>query len=199
MLPDGGVPPGRIRILCCPDGLALAWGRVPLGDTLACGGVPSQGSTLACGSLREGEALIVAKAVSPSRALPLLATPLFCVVEMCVSFRLGPVCCCIGSVGLSRFFCFWCTGKRPAQRACSLGCSGFRNRFAAQTAFSLLFCQMLYMITLLLCLFSYADLLRFFIFYSQTFSRSIFFHSQSSSRSIFFSFIPFQWLCFFHS
>lgn len=31
-------------------------------------------------NLREGEALIVAKAVSPSRALPLLATPLFCVV-----------------------------------------------------------------------------------------------------------------------
>ena len=28
------------------------------------------------GNLREGEALIVAKAVSPSRALPLLATPL---------------------------------------------------------------------------------------------------------------------------
>ena len=27
-------------------------------------------------NLREGEALIVAKAVSPSRALPLLATPL---------------------------------------------------------------------------------------------------------------------------
>ena len=32
------------------------------------------------GNLREGEALIVAKAVSPSRALPLLATPLFGVV-----------------------------------------------------------------------------------------------------------------------
>ena len=31
-------------------------------------------------NLREGEALIVAKAVSPSRALPLLATPLFGVV-----------------------------------------------------------------------------------------------------------------------
>ena len=61
---------------------------------------------LKVGNLREGEALIVAKAVSPSRALPLLATPLFCVVEMCVFFRLGPVCCCIGSVGLSRFFCF---------------------------------------------------------------------------------------------
>lgn len=30
--------------------------------------------------MREGEALGVAKAVSPSRALPLLATPLFCVV-----------------------------------------------------------------------------------------------------------------------
>ena len=29
------------------------------------------------GNLREGEALIVAKAVSPSRALPFLATPLF--------------------------------------------------------------------------------------------------------------------------
>jgi len=36
------------------------------------------------GNLREGEALIVAKAVSPSRALPLLATPLLCVVE-CVN------------------------------------------------------------------------------------------------------------------
>ena len=36
---------------------------------------------LKVGNLREGEALIVAKAVSPSRALPLLATPLFCVVE----------------------------------------------------------------------------------------------------------------------
>ena len=35
---------------------------------------------LKVGNLREGEALIVAKAVSPSRALPLLATPLFCVV-----------------------------------------------------------------------------------------------------------------------
>lgn len=32
------------------------------------------------GNLREGEALVVAKAVSPSRALPLLATLLFCVV-----------------------------------------------------------------------------------------------------------------------
>lgn len=32
------------------------------------------------GNLREGEALGVAKAVSPSRALPLLATPLFGVV-----------------------------------------------------------------------------------------------------------------------
>lgn len=32
------------------------------------------------GNLREGEALIVAKAVSPSRALPLLATQLFCVL-----------------------------------------------------------------------------------------------------------------------
>ena len=31
---------------------------------------------LKVGNLREGEALIVAKAVSPSRALPLLATPL---------------------------------------------------------------------------------------------------------------------------
>ena len=39
---------------------------------------------LKVGNLREGEALIVAKAVSPSRALPLLATPLWCVVE-CVS------------------------------------------------------------------------------------------------------------------
>ena len=35
----------------------------------------------AAGILREGEALGVAKAVSPSRALPLLATPLFCTVE----------------------------------------------------------------------------------------------------------------------
>ena len=35
---------------------------------------------LKVGNLREWEALIVAKAVSPSRALPLLATPLFCVV-----------------------------------------------------------------------------------------------------------------------
>lgn len=35
------------------------------------------------GNLREGEALIVAKAVSPSRALPLLATPLFGVVPIC--------------------------------------------------------------------------------------------------------------------
>ena len=34
------------------------------------------------GNMREGEALGVAKAVSPSRALPLLATPLFCVVGM---------------------------------------------------------------------------------------------------------------------
>ena len=39
-----------------------------------------QGDTLAWAGLREGEALGVAKAVSPSRALPLLATPLFCVV-----------------------------------------------------------------------------------------------------------------------
>ena len=39
---------------------------------------------LKVGNLREGEALIVAKAVSPSRALPLLATPLWCVME-CVS------------------------------------------------------------------------------------------------------------------
>lgn len=31
--------------------------------------------------MREGEALVVAKAVSPSRALPLLATPLFCVFQ----------------------------------------------------------------------------------------------------------------------
>ena len=158
--------------MCCPDGLALAWGGVPL-----------RGSTLACGSLREGEALIVAKAVSPSRALPLLATPLFCVVEMCVFFRLGSVCCCIGSVGLSRFFCFWCTGKRPAQRACSLGYSG--TELLRRPLFRFFFCQMLYMITLPLCLFSYADLLRFFIFYSQPSSCSIFFHSQSFFGSVF--------------
>ena len=41
----------------------------------------SRGDTLAWAGLREGEALGVAKAVSPSRALPLLATPLFCVVK----------------------------------------------------------------------------------------------------------------------
>ena len=51
------------------------------GDTLAVGLFPFLGDTLAWAGLREGEALIVAKAVSPSRALPLLATPLFCVVE----------------------------------------------------------------------------------------------------------------------
>ena len=144
-LPDGGVPPGRIRILCCPDVLALA-----------CGGVPLRGSTLACGSLREGETLIVAKAVSPSRALPLLATPLFCVVEMCVFFRLGPVCCCIGSVGLSRFFCFGVRESGPhsgpvpwdvQERVC---CA---DRFFV--SFSVR-CQMLYMITLPLCLFLFA-------------------------------------------
>ena len=44
--------------------------------------VSLRGSTLACGWLREGEALIVAKAVSPSRALPLLATQLFCVLDV---------------------------------------------------------------------------------------------------------------------
>ena len=59
-LPDGGAPPGRIRILCCPDVLALA-----------CGGVPLRGSTLACGSLREGEALGVSEGRLPfSRSSP---------------------------------------------------------------------------------------------------------------------------------
>ena len=52
------------------------------GDTLAVELFPFLGDTLAWAGLREGEALIVAKAVSPSRALPLLATQLFCVVGM---------------------------------------------------------------------------------------------------------------------
>ena len=46
------------------------------------GNFPFRENTLAWAGLREGEALIVAKAVSPSRALPLLATPLFDVLGM---------------------------------------------------------------------------------------------------------------------
>ena len=65
------------------------------------------------GNLREGEALIVAKAVSPSRALPLLATPLLCVVE-CVNVSAQSCillywqCQAEPIVGSGR------TGKRPA-------------------------------------------------------------------------------------
>ena len=40
------------------------------------------GGHFAVGEVREGETLTVARAVSPSRALPLLATPLFCAVEI---------------------------------------------------------------------------------------------------------------------
>ena len=65
------------------------------------------------GNLREGEALVVAKAVSPSRALPLLATPLLCVVE------------CVNVSAQSYILLYWQrqaepiissgrTGKRPA-------------------------------------------------------------------------------------
>lgn len=65
-----------------------------------------------------GEALGVAKPVSPPHTPPLrarrCATPWSVLI-----YRLSPVCCCIGSVRLSRFL-FRRTGKRPAQRACSL-------------------------------------------------------------------------------
>ena len=47
-------------------------------------------------------------------------TPLCYALES-VNLSALSVCCCISGVRLSRFFLFRRTGKRPAQRACSLG------------------------------------------------------------------------------
>ena len=119
--------PGGGRFLSRGDTLAvelfpflgdtLAVGFPFLGDTLAVG-FPFRGDTLAWASLRGGKALGVTKPAFPPRAPPFrarrCATPWSVLI-----YRLSPVCCCIGSVRLSRFL-FRRTGKRPAQRACSL-------------------------------------------------------------------------------
>ena len=66
------------------------------------------------GNSRGGEALGVAKPVSPPHTPPLrarrCATPWSVLI-----YRLSPVCCCIGSVRLSRFFCL--TGRESGPRS----------------------------------------------------------------------------------
>lgn len=66
------------------------------------------------GNSRGGEALGVAKPVSPPHTPPLrarrCATPWSVLI-----YRLSPVCCCIGGVRLSRFFCS--TGRESGPRS----------------------------------------------------------------------------------
>ena len=77
------------------------------------------------GNLREGEALGVAKAVSPSRALPLLATPLFCVV---VGVNVLTGCGIRGCrEGEAVPICWVVDGKAARLWACSLGIGSVKN------------------------------------------------------------------------
>ena len=71
------------------------------------------------GNSRGGEALGVAKPVSPPHTPPLRAR--HCATSWSVLiYRLSPVCCCIGGVWLSRFFCP--TGRESGPRSGPVPC-----------------------------------------------------------------------------
>ena len=74
------------------------------GDTLAVGLFPFLGDTLAWASLRGGKALGVTKPAFPPRAPPFRARRCSALWYGVVYWQI-PVCCCIGGVRLSRFFC----------------------------------------------------------------------------------------------
>ena len=74
------------------------------GDTLAVGLFPFLGDTLAWASLRGGKALGVTKPAFPPRAPPFRARHCSALWYGVVYWQI-PVCCCIGGVRLSRFFC----------------------------------------------------------------------------------------------
>ena len=105
--------PGGGRFLSRGDTLAvelfpflgdtLAVGFPFLGDTLAVG-FPFRGDTLAWASLRGGKALGVTKPAFPPRAPPFRARRCSALWYGVVYWEM-PVCCCIGGVRLSRFFC----------------------------------------------------------------------------------------------
>ena len=73
------------------------------GDTLAVG-FPFLGDTLAWASLRGGKALGVTKPAFPPRAPPFRARRCSALWYGVVYWQM-PVCCCIGGIRLSRFFC----------------------------------------------------------------------------------------------
>lgn len=90
-----------------------------------------------------GEALGVAKPVSPPHTPPFRARRCATPWRMLI-YRLSPVCCCIGGVWLSRFFCS--AGRESGPRSGPVPCfwreqvyasdmPTSRNRSATQTAF----------------------------------------------------------------
>lgn len=90
-----------------------------------------------------GEALGVAKPVSPPHTPPFRARHCATPWRMLI-YRLSPVCCCIGGVRLSRFFCP--AGRESGPRSGPVPCfwreqvyvsdmPTSRNRSATQTAF----------------------------------------------------------------
>ena len=94
--------PGGGRFLSRGDTLAVELFPF-LGDTLAVG-FPFRGDTLAWASLRGGKALGVTKPAFPPRAPPFRARRCSALWYGVVYWEM-PVCCCIGGVRLSRFFC----------------------------------------------------------------------------------------------
>ena len=94
--------PGGGRFLSRGDTLAV--GLFPFrGDSLAVG-FPFLGDTLAWAGLRGGKALGVTKPAFPPRAPPFRARRCSALWYGVVYWEM-PVCCCIGGVRLSRFFC----------------------------------------------------------------------------------------------
>ena len=94
--------PGGGRFLSRGDTLAVELFPF-LGDTLAVG-FPFLGDTLAWASLRGGKALGVTKPAFPPRAPPFRARRCSALWYGVVYWQM-PVCCCIGGIRLSRFFC----------------------------------------------------------------------------------------------
>ena len=74
------------------------------GDSLAVELFPFRGDTLAWAGLRGGKALGVTKPAFPPRAPPFRARRCSALWYGVVYWQM-PVCCCIGGVRLSRFFC----------------------------------------------------------------------------------------------
>ena len=94
--------PGGGRFLSRGDTLAVELFPF-LGDTLAVG-FPFRGDTLAWASLRGGKALGVTNPAFPPRAPPFRARRCSALWYGVVYWQM-PVCCCIGGIRLSRFFC----------------------------------------------------------------------------------------------